>query len=64
MTMERRERELSYCMENSTGDTKSAYELVLKDLRWKITTRVGHLWYFMCGSETQNPFKPNPLTSE
>jgi hypothetical protein len=43
--------------DSTTGETTIAYATVHKDLKWKLSTSIGKLWYYVCGAEEMNPFK-------
>ena len=49
--------ELEVASHETTGETRSAYAIVHKDMLWKITVKVGHLWHYLCGVEDMNPFE-------
>lgn len=42
--------------EEATGDTYIQYSAVHRDLRWKIQSRLGRVWYFVCGVKEMSPF--------
>ena len=45
--------------DKATGDEeKAAYGVVHRDFLWKIQQKIGQLWFYVCGCEDLNPFKP------
>jgi hypothetical protein len=41
----------------AVGEVKEAYALVHKDYLWKLQSRAGRLWYYVCGVQEMNPFE-------
>ena len=60
MEWARKLEQLEKEMEGSTGETRGAYSLVYNDYLWKLQAKLGQLWYYVCGSDTMNPFTLDP----
>jgi hypothetical protein len=58
LTWEVKEREVRMIASETTGEVRAHYDAVIADIRWKITKKVGMLWYYMTGDDSQNPFSP------
>lgn len=50
-------KEMEACMNGSVGEVANAYALVHKDYKWKLSQKIGQLWFYVCGSEEMNPFE-------
>jgi len=42
-------------MEGSSGAVKNAYDLIHRDILWKIQTRTNKLWFYVSGWSTEKP---------
>ena len=49
--------EMEQMANEAVGETRSAYAIVHKDYLWKIQRKIGELWFYVCGSDTMNPFE-------
>ena len=52
--------EMKHLANSSTGEVREAYCLVFKDYLWKLTSKVGKLWFYLCGRDDMNPFELTP----
>ena len=41
---------------DATGEMYIQYSAVHRDMRWKIQTRIGKLWFYVCGAKDMSPF--------
>jgi len=56
MAMSDRADQIETMAQETTGETYIQYTAVHRDLRWKIQTLIGRLWFYVCGAKDMSPF--------
>ena len=56
--------ELRTQMAEAKGEEKMAFLVVYNDYQWKMTNKVGQLWFLVCGTVSEAPFDVSKTTEE